>query len=1095
VDLKLLKTNSSFKGFEKFTFDDPSKNYWPIENTLFSDRLNTVGRAEFPIDMYVNTNAPGMLKAVFTSRVFEEGGDFSTDYYSVPFSPYQDYVGLSVVDGDDYRNALLTDTNHVIKIATVHMDGKPLSKNNIEVKIYRIGWRWWWSSSSDNLASWMRGEDADLVLEKTISTVNGSGELKFKVEYPEWGRYFIHVYDPAGGHSAGKTVYVDWPSYYSRRNRSNPTGATMLSFSADKETYNPGDIATINFPSSEGSRALISIESGSKVLDNWWIECDAGETNFDFGITPEMAPNVYLSLILLQPHQQTVNDLPIRMYGVIPLMVEDPKTILDPLVKLPDEIKPLSGYFLEVSEKNGRPMTYTLAVVDEGLLDITRFKTPDPWKAFFAREALGVKSWDLFDDVLGAFGGEIQKVLAIGGDDEASGDTDKKANRFKPVVTYLGPFVLGKGETVKHQLQMPNYVGSVRAMVIAGRDGAWGSNETTCPVRQAVMVLPTAPRLLGSGETMDLPVSVFAMKDNVSKVSVEVAVDGELEIIGKATRELQFAKPGEQTIYFKLKANEAVGIGKIFVKANAGKESASSEIEIEVRNPNPVITKSETFVLRNDEEKEITYQFHGIEGTNSGSVDVSTLPSFDLERNLRYLIRYPYGCVEQVTSSVFPQLYLDQFVEISDNQKDRIQHNIKKAIQKLTRFQQNDGSLSYWPGRNYYSDWGTTYAGHFMLLAEQQGYLVPYGFKQKWLAWQSKAASDFRANDYDWSRNYGDLLQAYRLYTLALAGQPNIGAMNRLREKVSLSITAKWRLAAAYALAGKTEVAESLINYSEIDQITGYKFPGPTYGSKLRDQAMSLETLVLLGRMDDAHDLVLIMIEQMQNRYMSTQTTAYALYAISKFAGGASLSANLEFTYTYAGQTKNILTPLKSYLVQLDVENAELSSMNIKNTGNGSLYVTKTIMGQPLAGDEITESKNLKMELEYKSLDGKPLKIDSLKQGTDFMAEVRIHNPGVLGTYENMALSQIFPSGWEILNTRIGDVESTKKESPFTYRDIRDDRVYTFFDIQSRGDATYKVMLNAAYTGEFYLPAVSCEAMYNDNIFAREKGRWVKVVK
>jgi len=1095
VNLKLLKTTSGFKGFDKFTFDDPSKNYWPIENTLFNDRLNSVGRAEFPIDMYVNTNAPGMLKAVFTTRVFEEGGDFSTDYYSQPFSPYQDYVGLSVPGGGGYRQALLTDTNHIIKIATVHMDGKPISKKNIEVKIYRVGWRWWWSSSNDNLASWMRGEDADLVLSKTVSTLDGLGELEFKVEYPEWGRYFIHVYDPAGGHSAGKTVYVDWPSYYSRRNRSNPTGATMLSFSADKETYNPGDMAVINFPSAVGSRALISIESGSKVLKNWWIECDAGETNFEFEIEPEMAPNVYLGITLLQPHSQTVNDLPIRLYGVIPLMVENPKTILDPQVKLPEEIKPLSAYSIEVSEKNGKSMTYTLAVVDEGLLDITRFKTPNPWNAFFAREALGVKSWDLFDDVLGAFGGEIQKVLAIGGDEEAGADTDKKANRFKPVVTYLGPFVLGKGETIKHQLQMPNYVGSVRAMVIAGRDGAWGSADATCPVRQAVMVLPTAPRLIGSGEVMDLPVSVFAMKDNVSKVSLEVAVEGELEIVGKASQELQFVKPGEQTIYFRLKANEAVGIGKIFVKASAGQESASSEIEIEVRNPNPVITKSETFVFKIGDEKEIDYQFHGIEGTNSGSINVSTLPSFDLERNLRYLIRYPYGCVEQVTSSVFPQLYLGQFVELSDSQKDRVQRYIKKAIQKLTRYQQKDGSLSYWPGRTYYSDWGTSYAGHFMLLAEQQGYLVPYGFKQKWLTWQSKAASDFRANDYDWGRNYGDLLQAYRLYTLALAGQPNIGAMNRLREQASLSITAKWRLAAAYALAGKTEVAKSLTKYSEINQITGYKFPGPTYGSKLRDQAMSLETLVLLGRMDEAHDLVLVMIEHMQHRYMSTQTAAYALFAISKFAGGSDLSSNLEFSYSYAGQSKNITTPLKSYPIELDVSNTDVSSMIIKNTGNGSLYVTRTIMGQPLAGEETTESKNLKMEIEYKTLDGKPLEVDSLKQGLDFMAEVRIYNPGVLGDYQNLALSQIFPSGWEIINTRVADVESTKKESPFTYRDIRDDRVYTFFNIRSRGDVKYRVMLNAAYTGEFYLPAVSCEAMYSDNIFAREKGRWVKVVK
>ena len=319
--------------------------------------------------------------------------------------------------------------------------------------------------------------------------------------------------------------------------------------------------------------------------------------------------------------------------------------------------------------------------------------------------------------------------------------------------------------------------------------------------------------------------------------------------------------------------------------------------------------------------------------------------------------------------------------------------------------------------------------------------------------------------------------------------------MNRLREKVGLSITAKWRLAATFALAGIPEVGKSLIKYSEIDQIRSYQFPGPTYGSILRDQAMALETLVLLGMEDDAHNLVLILIERMKNRYMSTQSAAYALYAISRFAGGSNPASNLEFGYKYDGQTKNINTQLRSYQIELDVNNPAVSSISIGNTSKGSLYVTKTIMGQPLAGDEVTDSKNLKMEVKYKSLDGKPIEVDSLKQGFDFMAEVRIFNPGILGPYNNMALSQIFPSGWEILNTRIGDLEPSKKQGYFTYRDIRDDRVHTFFNIHSANEVIYRVMLNAAYTGEFYLPAVSCEAMYNDNIYAREEGQWVKVVK
>jgi len=1095
VKVTLAGSVTKFEGFNQYTFDDPSKKYWPSEKTVFDGRLNKDGRATFDLNLWVNDNAPGMLKANFSTRVFEEGGDFSTDYYSVPLSPFKRYVGVFVPGGGDYKNKLQTDTGNIIRIASVDEKGNPVSMKKVEVKVYRVGWRWWWSSSDDNLAQWMRGQYADIVMQKTIDTENGKGMVKLKIDYPNWGRYLIHVSDPEGGHSAGTTVYVDWPYYRNRNKRANPAGATMLTFSADKEVYNPGDQVTISFPSAEGSKALISFESGDKVLKTSWIDCETEETHYDFEVTPDMAPNIFISLTLLQPHAQTVNDLPIRMYGIISIKVEDPETILYPQLKLPDEIKPKSKYTVSVSEKFGHPMTYTIAVVDEGLLDLTRFKTPDPWSTFFARVALGVKTWDLFDDVLGAFGAEIQKVLAIGGDEEAAKENDKKANRFKPVVSYLGPFTLPAGETQTHELLMPNYVGSVRAMVVAGKNGAWGSTEATCPVRQAVMVLPTAPRVIGSGETMDLPVSVFAMKENVEQVKISVEVEGELIIPGEENLELKFEKPGEQMVYFKLKAKEAVGKGKIIVKAVSGNEQASAEIELEVRNPNPVITKSETFELNTSKNEIYGFEFHGIDGTNSGNFEVSILPSFNLEKNLKYLIRYPYGCVEQVTSSVFPQLYLDQLVELDEKQKNRISTNITKAIQRLKRFQNSSGSLSYWPGRSYYSSWGTSYAGHFMLLAEQQGYVIPYDFKKRWLESQSDLAEEYY-NEYKGRYGrYGDLQQAYRLYTLALAGQPNIGAMNRLREHDNLSVAAKWRLAAAYALAGKPEVANKIVKYNEISNLENYKSPGSTYGSRLRDQAMILETLVLLNRMNEAYDLLLIMIEQMKTGYLSTQTGAFCLYSIAKFAAESEASSNLEFRYKYGSQSETIVSAMRSYSIDLDTEDKSPKSIEISNQSEGSLYITKTITGQPLAGQEESEHNNLEIEVDYLTLGGAPLAIDSLAQGTDFMVEVSIINPGYMGKYENMALSQVFPSGWEILNTRIGDQQSSSNEDPFDYRDIRDDRVYTFFSIDPSKQVSYRVMLNAAYTGKFYLPAVSCEAMYNDKIFAREKGRWVKVVK
>ena len=324
--------------------------------------------------------------------------------------------------------------------------------------------------------------------------------------------------------------------------------------------------------------------------------CENTEESFEIDITEGMAPNVYVYLSLIQPHKQTENDLPIRMYGVIPLLIEDPATLLRPVISIPDELKPESDFTVKVSEQNGKPMTFTIAVVDEGLLDLTRFRTPDPHSVFYAREALGVKTWDMYDLVLGAYGGRLEKVLAIGGDEEATMAKNKKAQRFVPVVRYAGPFTLKKGEKKEISFRVPNYVGSVRTMVIAGKDGAYGQAEKTTPVRKPLMVLATLPRVVGPGEEVELSVSVFAMDEKIRKAEVKIEVDG--SFIALNTREeLTFTQPGEQMAYFRLKVAEKTGVGKIKVTASSGNESAFQEFEIDIRNPNPVITRTESYVV------------------------------------------------------------------------------------------------------------------------------------------------------------------------------------------------------------------------------------------------------------------------------------------------------------------------------------------------------------------------------------------------------------------------------------------------------------------------------------------------------------------
>ncbi|MEM6379161.1 MAG: hypothetical protein AAF705_13180, partial [Bacteroidota bacterium] len=182
----------------------------------------------------------------------------------------------------------------------------------------------------------------------------------------------------------------------------------------------------------------------------------------------------------------------------------------------------------------------------------------------------------------------------------------------------------------------------------------------------------------------------------------------------------------------------------------------------------------------------------------------------NFEGRLSYLIRYPHGCVEQTTSAAFPQLYLGDVFNLSSEKKDKIQKNIEAAIRRLKRFIQPNGGMSYWPGYTNPNDWGTTYAGHFLLEANKKGYVLPIGFKSNWINYQQQQAKRWRGGN-------NDLAQAYRLYTLALAGSPDLSSMNRLRESSNLSNNAKLRLAAAYGLAGQKNAANQLLNSANID--------------------------------------------------------------------------------------------------------------------------------------------------------------------------------------------------------------------------------------------------------------------------------------
>ncbi len=1092
VDASVRPMKTSFEEFPDYNFDDIGRYFNPDDLQVLNSEVDSKGDKKFNIEFPPYSSAPGELKVSFVSRVYEKGGDFSIDQTNMVYSPFDFYIGLETPQNDNGSRYLEVDKEHSFKVATVDDEGRRVDVNGLMIEVYRISWSWWYGSGGRNASRYINKEYNNRVYQSTLNTKDGEGEFKFKIDYPEWGRFYVNVYDPNNGHSTGSIIYMDWPSWYSRKNRKGAGEAGLVNLTTNQEKYAVGDTVKVSLPTTPNSNMLISLESNDRILKYWWQETDTDESLIKFVATKDMAPNIYLYVSVIQPFGENVNDIPIRRYGLVPILVYDETTILKPEIKMAESIRPNTEYKIEVSEKNNRKMTYTIAVVDEGLLDLTHFKTPDPHSSFYSKEALFVETWDIYDYVMSAYKGKIKNSFSIGGSDDIDDNSPekKKANRFKPVVSFIGPFTLEKGKTATHKLQMQNYIGSVRVMLVAGNDGAYGHTDKTVSVKQPLMVLSTLPRVLAPGELLKVPVSLFVMDENIKDVNVKV-IPNEMFSCKKTSKNISIKKQGEIDLSFDIDVVDLNGIGKLRFEVSSGNETAFYETEVQIRNPNPRVYDVNYLIVKPNETKKFKPEFKGQEGTYQFNMNIAKMPQINLDRRLNYLIRYPYGCIEQTTSSAFPQLFLSQLTKLSDDKLKKINYNINFAISKISRMQISKGGFSYWPGDNITSDWGSSYAGHFLLLAQEKSYLVSHIVLDNWKNYQTQVSKNWRPVYKNNEVLMNDLEQAYRLFTLALAGKPNMGDMNRLKELKGKNPAAIYELAAAYALAGQKDIALKLIE--DVDfTAPHYSYWRYNYGSAIRDKAMIVDALTYIDK-EKALPLVKSITESLAtNAWYSTQSTAFALVSLSNFYGDADENIPYSFKYKWNGErSDNILPEKPVYSEDLSIDKG--GEISIENTGEKEIYLCFTTSGIRKLGKMHEEESNLKMSVVYKDMNGKVINADSLKQGTDFYAEVEVNNNSSFSYLDNMALSQIFPSGWEIINTRMFDIGSELKSSDVDYMDYRDDRVDFFFNLRYKDSKKFIVLLNAAYKGRYFIPSTLCSNMYNNDIKAVKGGGWIKV--
>lgn len=1058
-----------FKDYSGYLFNNPFHSFESGEYNISSGSLDDNGEAIIEEGILLTGDAPGLLRANLIVTVQEEGGDESITSKVVNYSMYNSYVGIYLGTNKDF----IIGKKYSIPVVAVTPKGEPVN-DKVEYYVYRCDKSWWNEITESDINSFVKNNNAIKYSEGEVDVINGKGEIPLDLKGAKYGQYFIYVKSTNGEHATGSYIYVDEEFWMDKGGRDlEQESATLLSFGMDKERYSVGEYANITIPRLYNGKVLLSIERGDKVVKYIWVDASStSETVSKILVTKDMAPNFYLSAILLQPYKQTVNSLPIRLYGLKGAEVVDNGSLLNPIINAPDEIMPQQEFVVKIGEKNRKPFSYTLAIVDEGLLNITSFKTPAPWRAMNKRLRLNVETWDMYKDVIGAYAGKLNPILKVGGD-EALRKSYGTEKRFNPVVKFLGPFTYN-GEEKSHKIKLPMYVGSVRVMVVAAKNGSYGSADKDIAVKAPVMFIPTLPRVLNCGDKLKMPINLFT-DEKVKKVDISVTTEGPLKIIGSNNLRVDCSANHNQFLDIDLEAGSNKGKAAVLITATGNDYSAKQRIVIDIQEyaKDKIITTSE--FLKKGEKREVVWNSNEVRDIK---LTLSSIASLDKVINKLYLFArdYSFVCTEQLSSIALTMLYLKDYLSVE--YKAEIDEKLPFILKMITSRQLRNGGFPLWPGDTKEDKWVTSMVLEVIEVAKNRGYSIANDTYNKLLNYQN-SASKLYVHD---TKQLNDLDQAYRLYTLALCGAPRVAQMNKLREARSISKQALLRLAATYSLVGKVDVANKLLERA--DKVNEIRGSYHNYWSALRDKAMELQTWALIGNLEKVFNIGKDIAEELKNRsYFVTQDVGFISIAVGSLTDLVK-SENLSLSVEENGKKGVVYNNFKG-LTDIKIDKHS-QGVVLENLGDATLYITtnKIVKNTEKSGDAV--SNGIGMNIRYVDANHKTISVDSIKQGTTFYAIVDVQNKG--DYINSMALSFIIPSGWEIYNNRLTSLEDdsrNKKQAQYDYLDFRDDRVNFFFKANNNESKRFYIQLRAAYKGSYVMPNVVCEDMYNPGCYAQ----------
>jgi uncharacterized protein YfaS (alpha-2-macroglobulin family) len=1076
------------KKYTQYDFQLANQNSF-FDKTVREGKTDDKGNASEIFEVPDQFKNLGLLQASFYATVFDETGRPVSRNAIANIYTQKTFFGIS---DDGYWYYPLNKAIHFPLIA-LDKNEKPLNNEEAKIEVVKHEYRTVLAKSGNYFRYNSQEEDRQII----SSTIKISGENSAYDYTPhEPGEYELRISLPGVSNYVTKHFY-SYGSWGGDRSSFPVDNDGQIDISLDKTSYQAGESVKALFKTPFSGNMLITLET-DHMVSYQYVNVPDRTASVDLKLTTEDLPNVYLTATLFKPH--TISEIPLTVaHGFQNIKVEEQSRKMAVEITAKKSVR--SHTHQMVSVKAAPNSMVTLAAVDNGVLQISDFATPDPYDHFYSRRALDVDAYDIYPLLFP----EIKAQLSSTGGDQ---DVDMKkrvnpmpAKRFKIMSYWSGiQKTNGSGEA-SFEFDIPAFSGEVRLMAVAYKDAQFGSKENTMTVADPIVLSSALPRFLSPGDSVTVPITITNTTAHATTAKAQIIGSGNLQIAGNTTQNISLGPNAETRVNFQIVAQPAIGPGKVRVEVHSMGEVFVDETDMSIRPSAPLQKITGSGAIAGGQSLTVPmYQNDFISSSTDYSLKVSKTPGVLLTKYLHELVMYPYGCTEQTVSAAFPQIYYGDMADqlrADKSSKATANFNIQEAIRKIKMRQLFNGGVTLWDNEATEDWWTTIYAAHFLIEAKKAGFDVDNGLLETMLVYIDNSLKKRQTITYYYNRNESKKIVPkeviYGLYVLALGGKPNPGVMNFYKSNPQLlSLDCKYLLSAAFALAGDKR------SYKEFlpTQFAGEESvpqTGGSFYSDIRDEALALDVLI---DVDPTNAQIPVMAkhvsEKLSKRYWySTQELSFGFLALGKIARNA---ANSTATAEVWVDGKSIGT-MNGTDPSLSTKDLKGKKLDITTKGSGSLYYFWEAEGISASGIFKEEDNYLKVRKHFYDRFGRELEGKTFKQNELVIVEITLQK--TFDTeIDNVVITDMLPAGFEIENPRTKEIPGMdwiKNQDEPTAMDIRDDRI-NFFVNAGSGVQHYYYAVRAVSPGIYKMGPISADAMYKGEYHSYNGGGTIKVI-